>query len=274
MRRMRPWIVSNQVILITDHSSLVALTNGKELKNMRQRRYAMDLSEFAPTIKHRAGALLHTADALSRCGYTKKHADSMVEQLRQRSRPLEQCSVEKLKPVFEEVRVGSWLRARVAAVETGLEERTIKHLHVCDKLELDKVMAKYVNESDEEEPRTVEMYDMVSLVRTISNKLSMQSTPGDQKEEDVQPGESKQVPQEKEEQEAQHDGQNKTSSEGSQIKIIPNRKEQIGEAARKAVTAIPRCTVDIDTIRREQEQQPVMAAVKILMYVQDKVLPK
>ena len=101
-------------------------------------------------------------------------------------------------------------------------------------------MAKYVNESDEEEPRTVEMYDMVSLVRTISNKLSMQSTPGDQKEEDVQPGESKQVPQEKEEQEAQHHGQNKNSSEGSQIKIIPNRKEQIGEAARKAVTAIPR----------------------------------
>ena len=82
MRRMRPWIVSNQVILITDHSSLVALTNGKGLKNMRQQRYAMDLSEFALTIKHRAGALLHTADALSRCGYTKKHADSMVEQLR------------------------------------------------------------------------------------------------------------------------------------------------------------------------------------------------
>ena len=156
MRRMRPWIVSNQVILITDHSSLVALTNGKELKNMRQQRYAMDLSEFALTIKHRAGALLHTADALSRCGYTKKHADSMVEQLRHR--PLEQCSVEKLKPMFEEVRDGSWLKARVAAVETGLEERTMKQL--CDKLELGKVMAKYVKESDEEESRTVEMHNM------------------------------------------------------------------------------------------------------------------
>ena len=55
--------------------------------------------------------------------------------------------------MFEEVRDGSWLKARVAAVETGLEERTMRQL--CDKLELDKVMAKYVKESDEEESRTV-----------------------------------------------------------------------------------------------------------------------
>ena len=44
IRKMRPWLVSNQVVLITDHSSLVALTGGKEMKNMRQQRYAMDLS--------------------------------------------------------------------------------------------------------------------------------------------------------------------------------------------------------------------------------------
>ena len=107
------------MILFTDHLSVLALTNGKELKNMRQQRYALDLSEFALTIKHRAGALLQTADALSRCGYAKKHADSVVEQLRHR--PLDQCSVGKLKPMFEEVRDGSWLKARVAAVETSLE---------------------------------------------------------------------------------------------------------------------------------------------------------
>ena len=66
----RSLLVSNQVILITDHSSLLALTTGKEMKSMRQQRYAMDLSEFNLEIVHRAGALLHTADALSRLGYT------------------------------------------------------------------------------------------------------------------------------------------------------------------------------------------------------------
>ena len=186
MRRMHPWILSNQLVLIADHSSLVALTRGKELKNMRQQRYATDLSEFALTIKYRAGALLHTADAPSRCGYTKKHADSMVEQLRHR--PLEQCSVERLKPMFEEVRDGSWLKARVAATETGLESRTMKQL--CDKLELHKVMATYVKESDEEESRTVEMYGMVSLVSTRSSKMMMQMSAGKQKEEDTQLEES------------------------------------------------------------------------------------
>ena len=45
---------------------------------------------------------------------------------------------------------------------------------LCDELELDKVMTKYVKESDEEESRTVEMYDMVSLVSTRSSKLAVQ----------------------------------------------------------------------------------------------------
>ena len=65
---------------------------------------------------------------------------------------------------------GSWLKARVAAVETGLEERTMKQL--CVKLELDKVMSKFVKASDKKESRMVEMYDMVSLVSTRSNKLN------------------------------------------------------------------------------------------------------
>ena len=97
-------LVSNQVILITDHSSLLALTNGKEMKSMRQQRYAMDLSEFNLKIVHRAGALLHTSDALSRLGYSKVHADSVVEQLRHR--PRRECSVEQLKQVFEKISNG------------------------------------------------------------------------------------------------------------------------------------------------------------------------
>ena len=113
IRRMRPWLVSSQVI----YSSLLALTNGKEMKSMRQQRYAMDLSEFNIKIVHRAGALLHTADALSRLGYTKAHAQSVVEQLRHR--PRNECSVEKLKPMFEKIKSGEWLKARVAAVESA-----------------------------------------------------------------------------------------------------------------------------------------------------------
>ena len=41
-------------------------------------------------------------------------------------------------------------------------------------LALDKAATRYVKESDEEESRTVEMYDMVSLVNTRSSKLAMQ----------------------------------------------------------------------------------------------------
>ena len=77
---------------------------------------------------------------------------------------------------------------------------------------------------------------------------------------------------EKEEQEAQQGNQEKNNSEGSHIKVIPTRKEQVEEAAGNAITAVPRHTVGVDTIRKEQEQQPVMAAVKV--YVQNKVLPK
>ena len=57
----------------------------------------MDLSEFKLEIAHRAGALLHTADALSRLGYSKAHADSAVKQLQHRTRS--ECSVEQLKPI-------------------------------------------------------------------------------------------------------------------------------------------------------------------------------
>ena len=71
---------------------------------------------------------------------------------------------------------------------------------------------------------------------------------------------------EEEEQEVQQDRQD------SDIQIIPKRKEKAVEAAEKAITAVPRRIVEIETIRKEQARQPVMAAVK--MYVQNKVLPK
>ena len=49
--------------------------------------------------------------------------------------------------LFEKVRNGEWLRARVAVVESGIES-SFKELH--DRLALDKATARYVKESDEE----------------------------------------------------------------------------------------------------------------------------
>ena len=181
IRKMRPWLVSNQVVLITDHSRLAAMTGGKEMKNMRQQRYAMDSSEFNLTIVHRAGALLYTADALSRCGHPKRHAESMVGQIRHR--PVQQCTVEKLKPAFKEVQEGAWLKTRIVAVETGIPQSMTE---TCQRLELDKVMTQHAVESEVEASRTVEMYDMVAAVSTRSHKsgrLAMQMTVGQVPEE-------------------------------------------------------------------------------------------
>ena len=64
------------LLVITDHQSLVSLTTKKELSSARQRRYAMDLAEFGElSIVHRAGALLHLPDMLSRLGYCPAMAD-------------------------------------------------------------------------------------------------------------------------------------------------------------------------------------------------------
>ena len=100
----------------------------------------------------------------------------MVEQIRHR--PVQQCTVERLKPAFKEIKEGAWLKARIAAVETGLPQSMTE---TCQRPELDKVMATHVVESDIEESRTVEMYDMVAAVSTRSRrsgKLSVQLTAG------------------------------------------------------------------------------------------------
>ena len=92
IRRFRPYLMGSQTILLTDHSSLLSLVKGKQMKSMRQQRYAMDLSEYDLTIVHRAGALMHMPDALSRCGYTPQHGESMVAAVEKV--PLEHCNME------------------------------------------------------------------------------------------------------------------------------------------------------------------------------------
>jgi hypothetical protein len=67
-------------------------------------------------------------------------------------------------------------------VKSGIDS-SFKELY--DKLALDKAAAKYVKESDEEESRAVEMYDMVSLVSTRSSRMAMQAKAGHEEEHEA-----------------------------------------------------------------------------------------
>ena len=62
MPKFGPYLLGSHTILLTDHSSLTALTGGKQMKNMRQQRYAVDLAELSLTILHRAGTAARTAE--------------------------------------------------------------------------------------------------------------------------------------------------------------------------------------------------------------------
>ena len=65
--------------------------------------------------------------------------------------------------------------AGLSAVASDIDS-TFKQFY--DKLSLDKAAARYVRESEEEESRTVEMYDTVSLVSTRSGSMAMQTAAG------------------------------------------------------------------------------------------------
>ena len=83
------------------------------MRSMRQQRYAMDLSEYSLTIKHRAGAQMHLADALSRCGYSKQWGESVVNEVRMH--PLEECTVESMARYFKPELQQEKLEARMRA---------------------------------------------------------------------------------------------------------------------------------------------------------------
>ena len=81
-------------MLITNHSALLSLVKGGAMRSMQQQRYAMDLLEYSLMIKHRAGAQMHLADALSRCGYSKKWSESVANEVR--THPIEECTMESM----------------------------------------------------------------------------------------------------------------------------------------------------------------------------------
>ena len=124
---------------------------------MRQQRYAMDLSEYSLTTNHRAGAQMHLAGALSRCGYSKQWGESVVNEVRMR--PVDECTVESMAQYFKPELQQKKLEARMMAAEDG---KTMSQL--CDRQQSAALTEKLVPESEEEESRTVEFYDMVMHV--------------------------------------------------------------------------------------------------------------
>ena len=157
IRQTRGYLRGAQVVLITDHSVLLPLVKGGPMRSMRQQRYAMDLSEYSLTIKHRAGAQMHLADALSRCGYSRKWSESVVNEVR--THPVEECTVESMAQYFKPELQQKKLEARMRATEDG---ETMVQL--CNRLQHAALTEKLVPESEEEESRTVEFYDMVMHV--------------------------------------------------------------------------------------------------------------
>ena len=66
VRLWRHYLHGSPCVVLTDHSALTSLMKKQEFTNQRMARYALDLSEFDLTICHRAGAIHHSPDALSR----------------------------------------------------------------------------------------------------------------------------------------------------------------------------------------------------------------
>ena len=148
---------------------------------------------------------------------------------------------------------------------------------------LDKAAAKYVKESDEEESRAVEMYDMVSLVSTRSSKIAMQASTGaegehkaSEKEKEITPDGDE--PKTKEAAVVADTGgdeeiqiQAERAPEGTaEIKAVPahREKQHAMELAEKTMLPAPKVVLEVGTIRRGQEQQPMMAAIKAYVYRQ------
>ena len=252
VRKLRRYLHANHTILITDHSSLLSLVKGKELESMRQQRYAMDLSEYSIEIVHRAGALLHLPDTLNRLGYTKEAAWPMVSHIKDRH--IEECTVQGLKRLFCQEQMQGNLSKRIEAAGYGgdsIEKRS-------RRLENTEKITKLVQESEEEESRTVEMYDMVSALTREKRKATRKE------DTDVAVTDST---------DAEHSGTvgqpDMTTVKGEEI-VDGEIEETAGEAGQ---VAIPEQTVQMNAkaIQESQQHQPFMKAMTT--YITDQTLP-
>ena len=163
IRKWRAYVHGSHTVLITDHSALKSLTTNKQLESMRQQRYAMDLQEHSIEIVHRAGALLHLPDALSRCGYGHgpQGKASLAEALQEYIG--DRCNYKTMAAeVFEPLRKNEHLRLlfeQAARLPDPGESGRPEGVHaLCDRLEQAQVVERLVRESDEETSRAVEQW--------------------------------------------------------------------------------------------------------------------
>ena len=130
---------------------------------------------------------------------------------------------------------------------------------------------------------------MVSLVNTRSSRMAMQASAGAEEEhkaseigKEITPDSDE--PKAKEaavgaDSERDKDIQVQAEqvpedAETTEIKAVPahREKQHATELTEKTMLPVPRVVVEVDTIKRGQEQQPMMAAIKA--YVGNNILPK
>ena len=102
---------------------------------------------------HRAGDLLNRFLSI----FPRKN--ELENELEVRMHPIEECTVESMARYFKPERQQKKLEARMRAAEDG---ETMVQL--CNRLQHAALTEKLVPESEEEESRTVEFYDMVMHV--------------------------------------------------------------------------------------------------------------
>jgi len=169
VRRWSHLIRGNVCILVTDHSALQCLVQpGKQFKNGRLARYAMELQEHDLVITHRSGATLHAPDLLSRIEMSTDEEE--VEELMKLAFAkapdvaMQLKGELKKKMLSPEIQQGRLKRAVSAAeVREAVKGKQVESVH--DMVRLIKegsrtVMSRQVEEQ-EEQSRVFDFYDMV-----------------------------------------------------------------------------------------------------------------
>jgi hypothetical protein len=123
------------------------------------------------------------------------------------------------------------------------------------------------------------MYDMVSLVSTRSSRMAMQAKAGHEEEHEaggkggeVAPGGEEPKAEgavagadsEKDEDIQVQAERVPEDAEATEIKAVPRHREKqhAVELTEKTMLPAPKVVLEVDTIRRGQEQQPMMAAIR------------
>jgi len=163
IRKCRPYLHGSHCILVSDASSVKALVGKGQLESKRQQRYAMDLQEHSITVVHRAGAVNHMADALSRCGYgygPEGHS-SVIGALQGFKK--DRCKWQVIKDeLFVPMQHGKHLekicKDAAQLPEKGEQGEPVPVRVLYDKLEQSAVLEQLVTEMEDTDSRAVQVW--------------------------------------------------------------------------------------------------------------------